>query len=345
MNFEDILNSFNLSLNIQEIQFETNKISTCRKCNSDYMETEDGTICSNPKCGVLIKNNICQKPEWKMSDDHGQIEEGSRCGVPSNPLIPSVSLGCAVDRNYGSNKWTKEFQYVSNFTKWNSVPHLEKILYDDLQYFTFISNKYNINKKIISSAMYYHSEICKYGHQFRGNNREGLLAAALFIACKLNKCPRTIREISYMFEINIKHATTGCKNAIAILKSNKNITTYNDLDGSILQHEIIFRYASVLCFTDELCILSAFMTKKINQLKLFIDKMPESITAGVLYFISNKIIKKSKDKKDCQSSLTMRKEISQLVYISEATIGKCSKLIESIKEKIIPPCIIEKYKL
>jgi len=330
-NINDILSSFDMLNTIQETkEIQTDK---CKKCLSLLMDTDDGLICS--KCGMFNNYRICQKPEWKMGDENGITKEDSRCGIPSNPLIPSISLSCTVESNFSAAKWSKELQYISNFTKWNSVPYIEKILYDDLQYFTLIAEEHNISKKIISSTMYYHSEICKFGHQFRGNNKEGLMAASLFIACKLNNCPRTIREVAYMFNIDIKHATTGCRIAVSILKSTK-ANMYDELDGTINQHEVINRYAHLLKYPKEYCLLSSFMIIKINQLKLFIDKIPESIIAGTLYYISNKLLK------TVDSSLTMRKQISNLVHISEATVGKCSKIIEINKALIVPPSILNK---
>jgi transcription initiation factor TFIIIB Brf1 subunit/transcription initiation factor TFIIB len=342
-NFNNILNSFDICLNDTDIT-QIKQSNNCKKCNSPCDYTDDGLIC--PHCKLWSNHLISQKPEWKMGDDCCQEE--SRCGIPSNPLLPSISLGCSVEKRYNTNKWTKEFQYITNFTRWNSVPHIEKILYEDLQIYNGIAEAYCINKKIIHSAMYYYAEVCKYGHQFRKCNKQGLMASALFFACKENDYPHSLREITQMFNIDIKHISAGCKNLSDIICKKNN----DFIDGIVNQEEIIERYASLIGFCKEYILLSSFIIIQINKLKLFSDKIPETITAGVLYFIACNFIHSpnrynneliiNKDILNL-SIYKIREKIHKLVFISESTIQKCTNLIEENKDILFPQSMLKKY--
>ena len=52
---------------------------------------------------------------------------------------------------------------------------------------------------------------------FRGLNRDGIIAASIYIACRVNNTPRTAKEIATMFHLDDASATKGCKNATLII--------------------------------------------------------------------------------------------------------------------------------
>jgi transcription initiation factor TFIIIB Brf1 subunit/transcription initiation factor TFIIB len=95
---------------------------------------------------------------------------------------------------------------------------------------------------------------------------------------------------------------------------------------------LIERYCSILHMNQELIRLAKFVAKKIEEKKIIYNNTPLSITAGIVYFISE----------TCNVGLEKSK-IAQVCKISEVTIGKCYKKLESIKTDLIPSVILEKY--
>jgi transcription initiation factor TFIIIB Brf1 subunit/transcription initiation factor TFIIB len=75
-----------------------------------------------------------------------------------------------------------------------------------------------------------------------------------------------------------------------------------------------------------------FISTKIEQLDLMPENTPHSIAAGIIYFISQ----------NCNLSIS-KKDVKNISEISEVTINKCFKKLETIKDKLIPAVIIQKY--
>ena len=55
----------------------------------------------------------------------------------------------------------------------------------------------------------------------RGSNQTGIIAACVYNACKECNVPRTINELSELFNIEPKVMTKGCKNYTEIMRLSK----------------------------------------------------------------------------------------------------------------------------
>ena len=71
--------------------------------------------------------------------------------------------------------------------------------------------------------------------------------------------------------------------------------------------------------------LALFIAKKVESSNLIPDNTPNSIAAGIVYFICQLF--------DLSKSKT---EIKGICGVSEVTINKCFKKLEIIKEQIVP---------
>ena len=80
------------------------------------------------------------------------------------------------------------------------MPYKEKSQHDESQRIILLANQAGISKCIIDDAMRYHQKLSE-AKSFRGLNREGIIAATIYIAARLNNCPRTAKEIATIFNI------------------------------------------------------------------------------------------------------------------------------------------------
>ena len=71
------------------------------------------------------------------------------------------------------------------------------------------------SKIIIDDAMRYHKKVSE-AKTFK-LNRDGIIAASIYISARVNKFPRTAKEIAQIFNLDCTAATRGCKNAIIII--------------------------------------------------------------------------------------------------------------------------------
>ena len=305
----------------------------CEYCNLILMINDDGfTCCPNKSCGIIYKDMIDHSAEWRYyGADDNQNGDPTRCGMPINPLLKESSFGCKVLTGF-TNSY--EMQKIRRYTEWQSMPYKEKSLYDEFQRITIISQNSGIPKIIIDDAIRYHKKISET-KTFRGINRDGIIAASIYIACRVNDYFRTAKEIATIFNLDNTSATKGCKNAISIINELENKL---DNDNKMILNEttpIIFieRYCSKLSINNELTKLCKFIAKRIDDNNLIPENTPHSIAAGIVYFIGN----------ICNLNIT-KKAVSTISKISEVTINKCYKKLEILQNELVPKVIIEKYK-
>jgi transcription initiation factor TFIIB len=308
----------------------------CDQCSANLAFSEDGFLtCTNKMCGIIYKDMVDHSAEWKYyGADDAQGSDPTRCGMPTNPLLKESSLGCKVLSCGGALSW--EMRKIQRFTAWQAMPYKEKTRYDDFQTITALSQVAGIPKLIIDDAMKYHTKISEHETTYRGDNRDGIIAASIFIACKINNYPRTSKEIATIFHLDSTSATKGCKNAMVIINDIE-----KDLDNSektslcrTKPKDFIDRYCSRLNISAELTKLCQFISIKIEKNGLIPENTPQSIAAGVVYFITQ-IFKLS----------ILKKDVHLVSEISEVTINKCFKKIEKLKADLIPESIAKKYNI
>ena len=304
----------------------------CELCKYSVRVTEDGFLaCSNPKCSIIYKDSLDHSAEWRYygaEDSHGS--DPTRCGMPVNPLLKESSYGCKVICQ-GSTSY--EMRKIRRYTEWQSMPYKEKSQYDEFQRITIIAHNAGIPKIIIDEALRYHKKISEH-KTFRGLNRDGIIAASIYISCRTNDCPRTAKEIATIFTLDNTSATKGCKNATTIL--NEIESEMNNNEKTTLcktkPEDFIERYCSKLNINKELTKCSIFVAMRIQKNNIIPENTPHSIAAGIVYFIAQM----------CRLNISKR-DVNKVSEISEVTINKCFKKLEPMHEKLIPKAVLDKY--
>jgi transcription initiation factor TFIIB len=307
----------------------------CDTCESILAFSEEGFLtCTNKTCGIIYKDIVDHSAEWRYyGADDNQNSDPTRCGMPINPLLEESSYGCKVICMPGMSY---EMRKIRRYTEWQSMPYKEKSQYDEFQIITIMAQNAGMPKMIIDDAIRYHKKISEYDVTFRGDNRDGILAASIYISCRINDFPRTAKEIANIFHLDVTSATKGCKNALIII---------NDLEKDIDNKEktnfcktkpeaFIERFCSKLNINNELTKLCKFISMKIEKSNSMPENTPHSIAAGIVYFISQL----------CRLNVSKR-EVRMVSEISEVTINKCFKKIEKIQEDLIPEVILKKYNI
>ena len=305
----------------------------CEQCRSSLAYSDEGFLtCTNNRCGIIYKDILDNGPEWRYygADDSGGSDP-TRCGMPINPLLEESSFGCKV---LCLGKSSYEMRKVRRYTEWQSTTYKEKSQYDQFQQITVYAQIAGISKKIIDDAIKYHKKIAEYDQTFRGDNKDGILAASIYISCRINDYPRTAKELATIFHLDVTSATHGCKNAQTILNHLE-----KDMDNSekttfckTKPESFIERYCSKLNINSELTKLCQFIAIKIEKKNLMPENTPNSIAAGIVYFISQL----------CRLNVSKR-DVKNVSEISEVTINKCQKKLEKLTDELVPAVILAKY--
>ena len=305
----------------------------CEYCNSILAFSDEGFLtCTNVRCGIIYKDIVDQSAEWRYyGADDNQNSDPTRCGMPINPLLQESSFGCKVLCN-GSSSY--EMRKVRRYTELQCMPYKEKSQYDEFQRISIMSLNAGIPKIIIDDAFRYHKKISDYDTTFRGDNRDGILAASIYISCRINNYPRTAKEIATIFFLDVASATKGCKNALVIINDIEKDMDNKEKTNLCKTTPVSFieRYCSKLGINQELTQLCKLISLKIDKMNYMPENTPNSIAAGVVYFIAQV----------CNLNITKR-DVKNMSDTSEVTINKCFKKIEKIKDKLMPQKILNKY--
>ena len=299
------------------------KPTGCIVCHGELQMTEEGfPTCRT--CGIMSVHVIDMSAEWRFYGDDSFSSNPVRCGMPINPLLQESSFGCKVICHGGASY---EMKKIARYTEWNSMPYKEKSRYDEFQHITLISNNAGIPKMIVEEACQYYKKITDH-RSFRGLNRDGIIAASIYIACRIHNYTRTPKEIARIFYLDATSATRGCKNAMTII---------NELEKDVPKEEqtkyaqtdplsFIERYCSKLSVPPKYTKLAQFIAIQIQKRNLIPENTPYSIAAGIIYFISQ----------EYQLNIT-KHDIQLISDTSEVTINKCFRKIEIMKKDLIPP--------
>jgi len=304
----------------------------CDCCSEMLLYSDEGFLaCTNPKCGIIYKDIIDQGAEWRFYGAYdSKSSDPTRCGMPINPLLKESSFGCKV---LLTSKSSYEMRTIKRYTEWQGMPYKEKSQYDEFQKISRLANQSGIPKIIIDDAMRYHKKISE-AKTFRGLNRDSIIAASIYVASRVNQHPRTPKEIATIFHLDNTSVTKGCKNAVTIINDLERNMSNEDKTSFYQTTPLSFidRYCSKLNINSELTKLCKFIAIRIHKNNLIPENTPHAIAAGIVFFVAQ----------SCNINVTKR-SVSRISEISEVTINKCFKKLETRKDQLLPKKLVEKY--
>lgn len=304
------------------------EVPVCPDCGSTKLvenTTASILVCSD--CGVICEELFDNGPEWKRyNNEDGRGEVSDRCGCPTNYLLPKSSQGTIMTGLRNNN--------LNRRQGWDSVIYRERILMKTFDEITKVCEAAHIPKNVIDDAKIYYKRIsdCKHkngkskGKQviIRGEKRRSILAACVSEACKKNKTPRSIKEISKIFSLPEKRVTHGLKSYEKTLAES---TGQAPLVQTTQNNETI---DYVRCHCADLKInkdntdLAVKIADNCCKLKFASDHNPYSIAAGSILLMINHLGLK-RDKKD----------ISKSFQTSDVTISKIYKKIAPFVKALV----------
>jgi transcription initiation factor TFIIB len=297
-------------------------------CGSAMNMTEEGFwACVDRGCGRIDMWAIDRAPEWRFYSSADGGCDPTRCGLPVNPLLQESSYGCRVSSGYSASA---EMRKVRRYTEWQAMPYREKARWDAFQRIRNHARRGGLPEIVIDAAMRYHTRISGY-QTFRGLNRSGVLAASVYVACRIGRNPRTAKEIAEIFNLDTASATRGVKNAMSIINSLER--ELEDCEKSRFEStrpsDFVSRYCSRLGMSDRLGLLCRFVALKVEEGDLIPENTPHAVAAGLVYFVANV----------CGARVTKR-DVSAVSDISEVTINKCYKKLVPLRTKVVPPLAV-----
>lgn len=306
--------------------FEDLDTSVCQFCRGSIKVDEVGQqICCC--CGVTVQT-IDLSPEWRFYGDDGKPNP-SRAGPP---MTEHEDLGIRI---LNDRKGSSDMRRISRAVMWSAMTYRDQTYHTICQYISMMAGNAGYSKMIIQQAFHYYKQITREGEKtFRGHNRDGIIAASIYIACRVENCPRTDKDIAQTFNLDKASATKGCKNAMDIInqiEAGKAKLKY----VNATPHTFILRFSSCLGLDDDMTKIAEFIALQIDKHNLIPENTPRSIASGILYFLAKEF--------KLELSADIKKQISTISDVCEVTINKCYKKLLKLKERLLPPEIYAKY--
>lgn len=287
-------------------------ILTCQYCSSTNVSLEEGNyICK--KCFSIVSRFIDNSPEWRYyGPEDSRGADPTRCGPPCNNLISP--LGSMIGSN---GKDTHSMRMIQKYQFWNSMTYRERSLYTIFDQITTNAVSNGIPVCIIEEAKVLYKRLTD-NKVSRGENRQALIASSVYMSCKSNNVPRSVKEIANMFNIKVTSMTKGCK-LFQQLMINSNVK-------SSAPEDFVSRFCSKLGLDTGITQLCRYIVKKVDELCVVCESTPPSIVAGSVQL--------------CNIELCLgitRTQMAEACHISQVTIAKCYKRMNEHKDKLMPP--------
>ncbi|CAO2837296.1 unnamed protein product [Amaranthus hypochondriacus] len=289
----------------------------CKRSTEVVLDHAAGdTVCV--ECGLVLEaHSIDEHSEWRTFANEAQDNDPVRVGGPTNPLLTDGGLSTVISKPNGSST---EF-LTSSLGRWQSRgSNPDRNLIQAFKSIATMADRLGLVSTIKDRA----SEIYKKVEDqkpLRGRNQDAILAACLYIACRQEDKPRTVKEICSVANGATKKEIGRAKEFI--VKQLEGEMGQSVEMGTIHAGDFLRRFCSHLGM-DKQAVKAAQEAVQTSE-ALDIRRSPISIAAAIIYIVTQL----SDDKKPL-------KDISLATGVAEGTIRNSYKDLYPHISKIIP---------
>ena len=168
LNDIELLNSIK---KIKKIKIKYDKDSVIERCTScssiKIVELEGRYVCQD--CGIENDLVIDCGQEWRYyGSDDTKGSDPSRCGMPTNELLPNSSIGSSVGFSNGDSR---SMSKIRNMNNWYNIPYRESSLLESFNNITILCENAGINSIIIEEAKIMYKAVSEVKHSRRIKKR------------------------------------------------------------------------------------------------------------------------------------------------------------------------------
>lgn len=294
----------------------THSRGRCMYCDCANIDMIDGLLtCRN--CFSVLDRIIDYGAEWRF---YGSTENGgsgsactrntTRCSPPTNILVPT--LGSMI-----SSRPCQPSTTIQRYHFWNSMNYKERSLCSVFEQLSVIAVRNGIPQVILEEAKRLYKTSSSLINT-RGDNRKGLIACCMYMACKLNGAPRNAREMAELFGVDNGVISRGCKILQSVVVEEVGtIETSQPID-------YVRRFSSRLHMDDVECKFASYIVEKALALEIVSDFMPSSVAAGALHMTNIEL-----------NVGIQRQQIARACFLSDSTVSKCYKRLQQYKGHLL----------
>ncbi len=261
------------------------EIDRCPECGStnlirDYEHGE--LICG--ECGAVIEDSfIDQGPDWRAFDSE-QNDSRARTGSPMTFTIHDKGLSTDISwknkDSYGRSIPTRNRAQLYRLRKWQKRIKVsnaaERNLSQALQELERMASNLSIPNDVRETSAVIYRKAVKQ-NMIRGRSIEGVVAGALYAACRITDVPRTLGEIASVTRVKKKEIGRTYRIMSRYLKLNIMPSKPEDY---------ISRFCSKLKLSMDTRAKSMEILKQAENTGLTSGKGPTGVAAAAIYIAS-----------------------------------------------------------
>ncbi|KAF7144559.1 hypothetical protein RHMOL_Rhmol04G0143100 [Rhododendron molle] len=291
--------------------------SDCKRATEVVFDHSAGdTVCS--ECGLVLESHsIDETSEWRTFANESGDNDPVRVGGPSNPLLTDGGLSTVISKPNGV---TSDF-LSSSLGRWqNRGANPDRSLILAFKTIATMSDRLGLVATIKDRANEIYKKV-EDQKSSRGRNQDAILAACLYIACRQEDKPRTVKEICSVANGATKKEIGRAKEYIV---KQLELEMGQSVDmGTIHAGDFMRRFCSNLGMNNQAVKAAQEAVQKSEEFD--IRRSPISIAAAVIYIITQL----SDDKKPLR-------DVSIATGVAEGTIRNSYKDLYPHISKIIP---------
>ncbi|XP_059429943.1 transcription initiation factor IIB isoform X2 [Corylus avellana] len=289
----------------------------CKRATEVVFDHSAGdTVCS--ECGLVLEaHSIDETSEWRTFANKSGDNDPVRVGGPSNPLLADGGLSTVISRpNGGSGDYLS-----SSLGRWqNRGSNPDRSLIQAFKAIATMSDRLGLVATIKDRANEIYKKV-EDQKPLRGRNQDAILAACLYIACRQEDKPRTVKEICSVANGATKKEIGRAKEYIV---KQLEVEMGQSMEmGTIHAGDFLRRFCSHLGMSNQAVKAAHEAVQKSEELD--IRRSPISIAAAIIYMITQL----SEDKK-------LLKDVSLATGVAEGTIRNSYKDLYPHAARLIP---------
>lgn len=261
----------------------------CKHCNStNLINDEMGgcVVCAN--CGIRHKGRvISDSSEWrsfeKKSGDNSV--DPNRVGGPTNPLLGDSDLSTTIG---GSRQG--DWSSIAMHQDRNAVSAKQRALISAFGNISSIASRLELSKSVIDCACEVYKQIDD-SREMKGRKNQSIIGATIYIACKLEDVPRTLKELCKEMEVTKSEVSKvymriqklSKTSKISLRKKKRPHPDDDSTQSRSKSAKFIVRFGKTLKCPNPVINAAEHVCHKVDEMALCSGKTPSAIAAAALF--------------------------------------------------------------
>ena len=264
---------------------------TCTHCSSAtsaIASAEGNLVCTG--CFSVVDRMLDYGAEWRYygaEDPRGA--NPTRCCPPSNGLITTLGSVISAGPRRRASQWVNRTEAnaasaqascaagraVQRYQVWNALTYRERVLCGIFDVLAVNAAQNALPACILEEAKSIYKRVSDV-RITRGENRTAVIACSIYVACRKNGVPRSLKEVGAMFDVR----------PAAMTKAYRAFGFEEGADACPAADDFVGRFCSRLGLDETAVAMVRDIVARADADSIVCDAMPTSIAAGAIAVVS-----------------------------------------------------------